>query len=119
MPSTRLVNQKGGDAGYQKCHDKVLRDRTFRFVNRNDFVTRVQGSTDYTHIGNPIWFDSKRRAITCRIRDSMEVDEWEMPLASFFHHLLRNYRRALNALDDKNPFDQPCDERPTSDTAAQ
>jgi hypothetical protein len=51
-----------GNGSFARSYNRLLGDRTFRFVNNNDIVPRVPLAWRYRHVGIEIYFDADGRA---------------------------------------------------------
>ncbi len=98
---------KGGNSFYQDCHDKKLRDVTFRFINNRDVVARVRGPGNYVHVGNLAYFD--------RSGDLYSVNTYSTRLGVFgdillmrvfTDHRIKSYNKLLRKNSTVNPFDE-------------
>jgi triacylglycerol lipase len=52
-----------GDAGFRDCYDGLLKERTFRVVDGEDFITRIPWLLGaYRHCGTEVFYDSLGQA---------------------------------------------------------
>jgi triacylglycerol lipase len=100
---------KNGNLAYRDCHDKVLRDKTFRFINNRDIVARVRGSGEYSHVGNLAYFDRNGNLSDINTYSSYLGITGDVLLLRFaFDHKLANYIELL----EKNINVQPYSSQP-------
>jgi predicted lipase len=96
---------KGGNLTYQICHDRKLRDITFRFINNRDIVARVRGPGEYAHVGNLVYFDRAGNLYDENTYTSFWGMAGDVLLFRFASdHFMSNYKELVNDNLNVNPF---------------
>jgi len=99
-----------GDRQFEEEYNSDFRSKTFRFVNKNDAVTRVPMRTlFYSHVGQLFYIDGDEMihtdpAFWYRFVDSIKVrleDIADLDLSTIENHRIENYIKALEKNKDR------------------
>jgi len=99
-----------GDRKFQEEYNNDFRSKTFRFVNKNDVVTRVPMRTlFYSHVGQLFYIDDQQTIHTdpsfwYRFVDGIKVrleDIADLDLSVIENHRIENYVSALDKNKDR------------------
>lgn len=97
---------KGGNSKYQECHDRKLRDITFRFINNRDIVARIRGPGEYVHVGNLAYFDGDGNLSDVNTYSKWGVTKDVLLFRWVSDHLLGGYKELVNYNINVNPFNR-------------